>query len=324
MTTEKYAKPTLGRNFNVTNCTEYTKSVVVDLTHDTKILLEKNDVSLNDLSKYKKISVHLKYLQKFQEQLAKGISELTEIHKATEQKLKSTLASSSFDSKNWSDIDDFDVLKKEVVTQTAGGSGSRKEIESCQQHPDGRFTTASGSIECLPASLDIDGIYEMTRGGATWRIPKIRDLATIPPAFYYFEGDDMYERGAYICMSPGIYIHIPDVRVISECMGNSKHRTSPCKDGLDCKNYECTYAHPGTPFIKLGIAPRCPGNPGFGDKESYGLDISGLVEQDARMLLLYSLTDLFPLVSWLQKHKDPKIGKIEVISNLHLCEPDRS
>ncbi len=318
----QYAKPTLGRNFNITNCSEYIKEVVGDLTRDATSIADKSDISTDDMNRYKNLTVHVKYLENFRTQITAMMEGLMDIHQQATSNVREMIEGAQCTSKNWADITEFEDVKTEISSDQL--SGSKEEMLNIQSNPDSRYQKTSGVVECLPASLDIEGIYEMSRGGANWKIPKIREMANIPPAFYFFEGDDMHARGVYICLSPGIVTHIPDVRVIPESTSNSKHRTAACKDGLECQNFECSFAHPGTPYMKLGIGSRCPGNPGFGDKDSYGPDMDSISESDIRMLLLYALTDLFPAVAWLQKHKDPRVGSLEVIRNLHLCEPDRS
>lgn len=316
----QYSKPTLGRNFNITNCSEYIRSVTGDLTRDIISIKDKHDVSINDMNIYKRIVIHMQYLQAFNNQLAGSLAVLKELSDETSAHLADVLDNISCASTKWADQTDFEELKHDIINDQLDRRSSN-DISNIQSNPDQTSAKTSSTLECLPSSLDVEGLYELTKSEATWKLPKINSLSKIPPAFYFYDGDSMHERGVYICLSPGIVVHIPDVRVVPEAC---KHRTAACKDGLECRNYECTFAHPGTPYMKLGIMSRCPGNPTFGDRSSYGSDINSLTENDARMLMLYSLTDLFPIVSWLQKNKDPHVGNMEVIRNLHICEPDRS
>jgi hypothetical protein len=318
----QYPKPSRGRQFNVVNCTRYIKSLLHSLTGDIDSLSDQSDLTIQNMDDFHTISIHVAFLTRFYNTIGPILETLKTKHAGVQEKFKELLASvPDCPSTDWEDITQYEELCTAV---RSGSSGSMTEIMTHQQHRDNPGATASKVLECIPDKLNVEGLYSYELDGAKWTIPRIRSLEDIPPMFYYFEGDEMHKRGVYICISPGIYVQVPQVRVIPETASNSKHRTAPCKDGLECKKVECTFAHPGTELMKLGIASRCPSNPRFGDKDSYGEDMGTISESDIRMLLLYSLSDIFPATSWLQANQDPLIGTMNVIDNLELCEPKRS
>jgi hypothetical protein len=320
----KYNKPTLGRKFNVVNCSGYIDNVINDLTRDIQKLSKSEDITIDNMNKLKHATLHINFLVSAVKRHAAALDALSEIQKKITTKYKSSLDELlDCKSEKWADIAEFEDLKSEILSDSMSECGDAHTVMKIQKNKDS-LDTASSLMEYLPQHLDIEGIYTYEQAGAKWRLPKIRDINNIPPMFYYFEGDALHKRGVYFSPSPGIFVEVPHIKVIPENISNSKHRTAPCKGGLECPNHECTYAHPGTPYMKVGISARCPKHPGFGDKDNYASDIKQIYETDARLLLLYSITDLFPLVAWMQQCKDPKIGEITVLKSLEICEPNRS
>lgn len=322
----KYQRPTMGKNFNSTNCLEYIKWLIASLTQDAQCMLDKRDASFHELEEFRKLATQVSYLSKTIKLASDSMNLLEYKYCEATDHMKDIIQTIKPPSiRSWADISEYDDIK-DLIESEQYNKGSATEAKKYQHNRDTHDINShqtSTSIEYLPPNLDIEGIYEMSMDGVKWYLPKINNLISIPPMFYFFEGNDMFQRGVYACISSGVYVQVPFLRVTPENTDNSKHRTAACKDGLECKNHECTFAHPGTTYMKLGITARCPGNPGFGDKDNIENDIDSLTEHDMRMMLMYSFSDIFPVMAWLQKHHNSRLGYVRVIKDLHICDPDK-
>lgn len=149
-------------------------------------------------------------------------------------------------------------------------------------------------------------------------LPIIENLDEIPPCFYYYEGDKYHQSGVYMSPYNGVVLQVPRVSVMPYSMENANYGSMKCKEKSNCKNIRCTYAHPGTDYIKVGCIPRCPHAHSFGDKDSITDDLKLINIEDVRIVSMYGLNDLFSATLWFA-NKINKPGH-RVLTDLELCD----
>jgi hypothetical protein len=162
------------------------------------------------------------------------------------------------------------------------------------------------------------------------KIPIIDRLEEIPPSMYWFNGDSTYEKGIYTAISKKICIQIPLPNVVDgtkdfnrscsvKCKNNSKEECYKIrKDLSNMYNSEirnCNYAHTGEKYSKIGTAFRCPNTPRFGNHNYLNHDLDNTSENDIKILLMYSLSDILLSSMWFQKKKKKKL----ILNNINIC-----
>ena len=150
-------------------------------------------------------------------------------------------------------------------------------------------------------------------------LPVIKNLKDIPPVFHWYNGDNFYKKGIYICLAPGFYSRVPFPNLLAASHPNFKNNSIPCKfETLEaCKTHkkkiseiynsdirECTYVHKKEKFTKIGAFYRC-NRESFGNHESLAIDMDFVSITDIKRILMYSLSDSLLSVMWYQnKFKD--------------------
>ena len=150
-------------------------------------------------------------------------------------------------------------------------------------------------------------------------LPVIKNLKDMQPIFHWYNGDNFYKKGIYICLSPGFYSRVPFPNLFSALHPNFKNNSIPCKfETIEaCTNHkkkiseiynsdlrECTYVHKKEKFAKIGSFYRC-NRESFGNHESLAIDMDFVNVSDIKRILMYSLSDSLLSVLWYQnKFKD--------------------
>jgi hypothetical protein len=150
-------------------------------------------------------------------------------------------------------------------------------------------------------------------------LPVIKNLKDMSPVFHWYNGDNFYKKGIYICLAPGFYSRVPFPNLFSASHPNFKNNSIPCKfETLEnCTNHkkkiseiynsdvrECTYVHKKEKFAKIGSFYRC-NRESFGNHESLTTDMDFINISDIKRILMHSLSDSLLTVLWYQnKFKD--------------------
>lgn len=160
-------------------------------------------------------------------------------------------------------------------------------------------------------------------------IPIIKNLKDIPPMFHWFEGDNSYKKGIYVCMSKGFYSKVPFPNMVSTLDQNFKINSIPCKyeTKLSCQLHkkkiseifnsevrECYYVHQKEKFVKIGSSYRCNVE-SFGNHNSLNNDINYVTIIDIKRILMHSLSDSLLSVLWYQnkfKNGDLYLHNLEI------------
>lgn len=169
---------------------------------------------------------------------------------------------------------------------------------------------------------DIDGVNV-----GNVRIPTIARLNQIPPSIYWYAGDRENPTGLYISVCPNLVVKIPlpehvdgikeydRVRsikckyvTIEECRTNRKATALKYKS----KIRECTYAHKGDRYRKIGTNYRAQIMPRFGARETLADDILRVTTEDIKKILMNSLSDLLLCRIWGAK----TVGRSVVFSDI--------
>lgn len=172
----------------------------------------------------------------------------------------------------------------------------------------------------------IIGEYSYNCSGFKMLLPIIKSLDDIPQNMYYYRGDKKNKRGVYSRISDRIVIKIPMVETIRENADNSRQMIVKCNKGKDCTFWNCTYAHPGVPYNKIGYVRRAFSCPGFSNIDTLKTDIKIITYEDIRICLMYATTDMFAVRGWCQDQEQQNInpndsssGKLVVWDNLDIC-----
>jgi hypothetical protein len=176
---------------------------------------------------------------------------------------------------------------------------------------------------------DISKIYGNDIGFEC-KIPIINKLNEMPSALYWYDGDKQNPKGVYICVSRKFYVQVPFPNVVNgtkdfnrtcsiKCKYNTEKECFAARRGLsnrlDSKPRECTFAHSGDKYIKIGSLFRCPNMPRFGSHSSLKDDLENLPDCDIKVLLMYSLSDVLLSSLWFQKQKNKNI----TFTNIDIC-----
>lgn len=163
--------------------------------------------------------------------------------------------------------------------------------------------------------------------GYYMKVVQVADLKHIPPALYYYSGD---QPGLYMRLPNNNLFRIPFPEIVDSKKEYDRKHSIRCKyhTKAECdaqrmkmsKMYNstvrtCNFAHSGDRIIKIGYPSRCPSVPDFGNPASMSNDIRQITEDDVKNLLLYSLSDLLAATVWLDY-----TGKSGLtITNLDTC-----
>ncbi len=190
------------------------------------------------------------------------------------------------------------------------------------------------SISKTKKICNIDGIDLQ---GNILDLPVVDSLKSLQPAIQWYNGDNFYQKGIYICLCKGFYVKIPFPNIpppsslSNRCSKDnefsspspSKEKTLKCKyitrqkcqehkkkiyQLYDAEYKECTYVHRKEQFNKVSSIFRCPTIETFGRHETIGDDMKKIQNQDIRHLLMYSLSDDLLAILWYQNtHKDTNL-----------------
>ena len=174
----------------------------------------------------------------------------------------------------------------------------------------------------------IIGEYDYNCSGLKITFPIIKSLDRIPNNMYYYYGDKNNKRGVYTRITDEILVKVPLVETISENLENSRQMVVKCNKNDECRFWNCTYAHTGVPYTKIGFIKRAPSCSGFSNFESLKNDIKAISYEDIRLCLMYSITDLFSIKAWCQHYfnenkdqyfQENRVVKDTIWKNIELC-----
>jgi len=176
---------------------------------------------------------------------------------------------------------------------------------------------------------EIVGEYSYNCSGFKMLLPIIKSLDNMPQNMYYYIGDKKNKKGIYSRISKNVIVKVPMVETVSEGAENSRQMIIKCNRWDKCTFWNCTYAHPGVPYNKIGYIRRCPSCPNFSNFDTLKIDIKIVEYEDIRIDLMYSMSDLFAIRGWCQYQNDleqnsnvsneKNSGKIMIWDNLEVC-----
>lgn len=145
-------------------------------------------------------------------------------------------------------------------------------------------------------------------------LPIIKDLKSLPPMLYWYEGDKFNKKGIYTCLSKGFYCRIPFPNMLSTVDQNFKVNSIPCKYQTkeictaqklristlyESQVRECNYVHKRESFIKIGSFYRC-NRESFGNYDTLNEDLNYIITTDIKRILMHALSDTLLSVLWYQ------------------------
>lgn len=229
--------------------------------------------------------------------------------------------------KSWADTTDYEDARKHLKAMKDKGYPDINNIRPIKElkSPTTEKAEHTFSEEQKLINDDDDDYYpnrtfyhQFELNGALINLPVVQYLDDIKPCFHYYDGDKKHGAGIYMSPFPGVIMQVPFASVIPYSMENSNYYSMKCTAGKNCKNYKCTYAHPGTDYVKIGCVSRCPKAHGFGDKNSIAEDLKAVSIEDIRIVSFYGLNDLFSSALWFAK----KISGpgLRIIHDLEVCD----
>ena len=227
--------------------------------------------------------------------------------------------------KSWADIADYEDARKHLKAMKTSGYPDINNIRPIKElksptTENAENTFVQENVNDHQSEYDEPKTYyhQFETNGAHINLPIVDYLEDIKPCFYYYEGDRKHPAGVYTSPFLGVIMQIPFVTVVPYSMENSNYFSMKCTAGKNCKNWKCTYAHPGTDYIKIGCVSRCPRAHSFGNKETITDDLKAVTVEDIRIVSCYGLNDLFSAALWFAK-KITGPG-LRIMHDLEVCD----
>ena len=302
------------------------ENICKEILHNGKILYDKESDSNQYIHKIESYKIYIdqskdklyemaNLLNEFSNEYSKKVNELKKIKKL-EKKYKSdpcpilSIHKELYKNQSW-----YDITINEERTNNVCNKVDRF-INNIYKYEPINYKKLS-NIENVNLDFDL-------------KIPIVNRLEEIPPALYWFDGDKNNNAGIYTSISKKICAKIPLPNVIDgskdfnracsvKCKNNTKENCYAVrKDLSDLYNsdiLECNYAHNGENYTKIGTTFRCPNTPRFGNHKYLNDDLNNVSENDIKILLMYSLSDVLLSSMWFQKQKKKGI----ILNNINIC-----
>jgi hypothetical protein len=272
----------------------------------------------------------LDFLSRLENNLSKSINTFKEINKnpkIADLNVLSNLIQSNSQKLN-SYLELLKELKNTHVSETINEQDNYKEMfknnikadinnhKQKNKKVETKTLTSIENVDIAPSAINIQ---------------IIKNIKDIPPMFYWYEGDKIYKKGIYVCMSAGFYIRVPFPNIISINNQNFKMNSLPCKyvTKTTCAEIkkksaqlynsdvrDCSFLHANEKFIKIGTAHRC-NIESFGNHESLNDDMNFITINDIKRIMMHSLSDSLLSVLWYQnkfKNGDLILTNIELFN----------
>ena len=164
------------------------------------------------------------------------------------------------------------------------------------------------------------------------RVPVVSRLDMIPSCMHWYNGDKHVPKGLYLSPYPNMYIRVPFMNVIDGTKDFNRIGSVKCKNGSKetCRTHrkhlaekfnsqfrECTYAHVGDKYRKIGMNYRSPGMPSFGNFRSLLTDTEKISYKDIKIMMMYALSDLLLCSMWCSANK---IKNPVVFHDIEVCQ----
>lgn len=221
---------------------------------------------------------------------------------------------------SWADMTEYDDICCHIKAMKEVGYPEKDNIQPIKElkSPSNSALESSFNLHSVPKETKY---YEYEISGRKITLPIVENLEDVPSCFYYFKGSKKYSRGVYMSPYDGVVMQVPAVRVIPYSMENANYFSMKCVQGKNCKNIRCTYAHPGTDYIKIGCVSRCPTAHSFGNKETLSKDLDQVNIEDIRIVSMYGLNDIFSSALWFsQKLNSTDRNDTRILNNLEVCD----
>jgi hypothetical protein len=170
--------------------------------------------------------------------------------------------------------------------------------------------------------------------GFDWKVPIINKLNEMPTSLYWYKGDVNNPEGIYTCLTKGFYIQVPFPNVIDSTQNFNRTGSVKCKynninECLESRSNlasrynspirECTFAHKGDRYVKLGTTFRSPNKPRFGNHHFLKNDMDNIPDDDIKTILMYALSDMLLSSMWFQRQKTEDSNKSIIMTNIDIC-----
>lgn len=150
------------------------------------------------------------------------------------------------------------------------------------------------------------------------RLPVVSRLEIIPVCLHWYNGDKRKPKGIYICPYPNMYIKVPLMDLVDGSKYFSRSGSIKCKNGsiVTCRANrkhlaakfsspfrECTYAHEGEIYKKIGMNYRAPDMPSIGNFRTLLSDLERVSYRTVKIMMMYALSDLLLCSMWCSANK---------------------
>lgn len=220
--------------------------------------------------------------------------------------------------KSWADMTEYDDICRHIKAMKDAGYPDCNNIQPIKDFRSESDVQIEQKYSFQNADVKETRYYNYEISGHKIKLPIIEELQDLPPCFYYFRGSRSHRRGVYMSPAQGFVMQVPEVTIVPYSVENANYYSVKCAQGKTCKNYRCTYAHPGTNYVKIGCVSRCPTVHSFGNKDTLADDLKSVTLEDVRIVSMYGLNDLFSAALWFAR-REPE-GVTQILSDLEVCD----
>lgn len=177
---------------------------------------------------------------------------------------------------------------------------------------------------------EIDEIYSIKTPKIS--VPIATRLNNIGSCIFWYNGDSTNPKGLYMSPCPKLYVKIPFMNVVDGTKDYNRVGSIKCKHGTKklCNNNkryisekfnasirECTYAHIGDRYKKIGMNYRSPGMPAFGRTDTLVSDAKTISYKDIKIIIMYAVSDILLCHMWAAANN---IKTEVVFSDVDICQ----
>jgi len=163
-------------------------------------------------------------------------------------------------------------------------------------------------------------------------VPIAANLNNIGSCIFWYNGDSTNPKGLYMSPCPKLYVKIPFMNVVDGTKDYNRVGSIKCKYGTKklCNNNkryisekfnasirECTYAHIGDRYKKIGMNYRSPGMPAFGRTDTLSADAKTISYKDIKIIMMYAVSDILLCHMWAAAND---IKTEVVFSDVDICQ----
>ena len=336
----------MSKSINLITCMKFFKSIINNATEFAQENSKKKSKSLDELKTIRTNFCHILWMKSILTELNDKVNTALDVYDTTIEPIIKNVVSVVNDhpdmdnntmydmwnlnyhnnndtpqeiTKSWADMTEYDDICLHIKAMKDSGYPNCNNIQPIKDFKSSDVEQIEQKFSFRTDSKKLS-YYKYEMNGTAITLPMVENLEEIPSCFYYFRGSRKYRRGIYMSPYEGIIMQVPEVTIVPYSMENANHFSMKCTQGKQCKNIRCTYAHPGTDYVKIGCVSRCPNAHSFGNKDTLREDIKLVNIEDIRIVSMYGLNDLFSAALWFSHRSMNEENVTKILNNLEVCD----